>query len=161
MAIRTVLASLQEHAICRYEVKSALDTSDFNGAIKNGTHEAGDFLVQMRGFSLLLDAKSTSVHSTYNPSERDQADVGREVLGKCARFHQAYGRFPDAFIFVTSGWDYQDAWLTEDVPGCVPIFHMDACTSMSAQRMNVEFDKTLQEITGVLESMRSQSDNQA
>jgi hypothetical protein len=161
LAIRRVLDALVQSAVTHYQVKAALDTQDFLGAIIDGTHEAGDFLVIIAGMRLLIDAKTTALFSAYSPERRDLDSVRQEVLSKSRRLEQAEGFLPDAFIFANSGWECQDMWYYDELPDCpVPVYHMDACTTMNEAYMRVEFEKTLQGIVYHLQNRQSGSQQQ-
>lgn len=157
-AIRRTLDQIIHSTVTSYAVKSALDTSDFMGAICDGTHEAGDFLINVGGLSLLLDAKTTALRSEHNPEMRPQASIAKEVLAKVRRIEKSQHVKLDAFVFANSGWQYQDMWYYDDIAGCpIYVYHMDACTTMHPNRMRVEFEKTLQ---GIVEHIRRRQESQ-
>lgn len=146
-AILKVLEGLPGNTIAQFQVQSALDHAHFMGPILNGTHEAGDFYLQISGINILLDAKTTAVRSPYNPEMRDVDSVRKEVLSKTKRFTKGTGIQVDAFVFANSGWDCQNMWYRDDLPGShVHVYHMDACTTLSPAKMAIEFSRTLTEI---------------
>ncbi|MGJ7918843.1 hypothetical protein ACI48D_25670 [Massilia sp. LXY-6] len=146
-AIMTVLERLNGNMIELFKVQSALRHKHFMGPIWNGTHEAGDFYLKIRGINILLDAKTTAVRSSLNPQMRDVDSLRKEVSAKSARFSKGTGIAVDAFVFANSGWEFQKMWYPDELPGCdVPVFHMDACTTLSLEKMTVEFSRSLHEI---------------
>ena len=156
-AIRRALDQIVHSTVTSYTVKSSLDSTDFMGAIIDGTHEAGDFMINVGGLNLLLDAKTTALRSEHNPELRSQASIAKEVLNKVRRVEKAEHVKLDAFVFANSGWECQDMWYYDDIAECpIYVYHMDACTTMHENRMRVEFEKTLQ---GIVEHIRRRQES--
>ncbi len=152
VAIMKALASLEHNPITRFSVQSAIDHVHFMGPIQQGTHEAGDFYLETRGIKLLLDAKSTTLNSPRGPAMREPGSVLQEVRAKLARFTKGSGLVPDGFVFANSGWPLQNMWYRDELPGCeLPVFHMDACTTLRPEKMAIEFARTLNEIVSYIE----------
>ncbi|MEM5314789.1 hypothetical protein [Paraburkholderia sp. JHI869] len=155
-AVLRMLDAFQARGDVSFQVQSALDNARFMHPIRNGTHEAGDFYLLIKGFKLLLDNKTTGTGSIHNPELRGVDSVRAEVLSKTARFERGTGIKVDAFVFANSGWNLQDMWYPDVIPRCgVPVFHMDACTTLSPARMAIEFQHTLTEIVTYLATRRS------
>jgi hypothetical protein len=157
-AIATALENIKGSINLDYSVKSSIEHETFMGAVLDGSHEAGDFHVILDGFHLLLDCKTTAVASKFSPWNRSREDRAREVAGKLARFESTCGRKVDAFVFVCSGWPFQDVWYTDPETGSdcgVLVYWMDACTTFEEARMAKEMRITLIDIANSIKKSKS------
>ncbi|NHZ97542.1 hypothetical protein [Massilia sp. CCM 8734] len=157
-AIEMALRAIRGRDYLEYEVKAAIDHETFMGAVLDGSHEAGDFLVTMDGVNLLLDCKTTAIASKYSPWNRSREDLADEVTKKTRRLAASTGKNADAFVFMCSAWPYHDMWYTDSFlqEDCnVPVYWMDACTLLNAARMPLELKTTLTFIVNAIKSGRN------
>ncbi len=155
LAILAALESLTKDHVARFSVQAAIGYAEFMGPIRQGTHEAGDFYLQLRDVHLLLDVKTTAVDSPRSVALRDEASVRDEVRAKSLRFSEGSGIKLDGFIFANSGWAFQHSWYVDQVPDCgLSVFHMNACTTLRQDKMQIDFSRSLNEIVGHIEHMR-------